>query len=447
MKKKNFKWSALLTMGISLLISIVSGYCTIVGMGKVFASAAMMTMGIATVIEIGRVILLYDLHHFWDKLKWFQKIPGVLMLLIAMTLSAMGVYGFFASAHSQKAQQVIPIEMEVKQKQQEIAILNDAIKVNNEQLKQFDGKAFDKYTEMGYVTKAVNLQKEQQKVTNKLYDDNRKIQQEITKLNQEILALELNAEQKAPTLAHLKYYAKLFNVDDETAVIIFIVMIMTVFDTLAMYLMITSDWIFKLEDDEIKEVKDEETTLTATISDDFMAKTYELDEKSLDKIKEFLENYQQPVIVDKPTFDSIELENKLKESNENTVNKLINMFANSQEQMKQELLQHISEGNKQPDFTPIIDRVENIRQSLDNKELIKRLTEIENKLDLNSNNIDDDTHNDVLLDKIITSIDDNENVITSGDFLMLMKKNPEIKEKLIKLYSKVPSVLEKLNKL
>ena len=40
---------------------------------------------------------------------------------------------------------------------------------------------------MGYVTKAVNLQKEQQKVTNKLYDDNRSKQQEITKLNQEIL--------------------------------------------------------------------------------------------------------------------------------------------------------------------------------------------------------------------------------------------------------------------
>lgn len=91
---KKAKMSAILTMIISLLISIVSGYCTIIGMGKVFASAAAVTMGIAAVIEIGRVILLYDLHHFWNKLKWFQKIPGVLMLIIAMTLSAMGVYGF-----------------------------------------------------------------------------------------------------------------------------------------------------------------------------------------------------------------------------------------------------------------------------------------------------------------------------------------------------------------
>ena len=152
-------------MLISLTISLVSGYCTVVGMGKVFASAAAVTMFIATVIEVGRVVLLYDLHHFWHKLRWFQKLPGLMMLLIAMTLSAMGVYGFFANAHSQRTQEVVPIEMVIQEKEAEIKILEDAIKVNEEQLKQFDGKAFSKYTEMGYVTKAVNLQKEQQKIT------------------------------------------------------------------------------------------------------------------------------------------------------------------------------------------------------------------------------------------------------------------------------------------
>lgn len=266
---KRFKLSGLLTLLISLTISIVSGFCTVVGMGKVFTSAAVVTMFIAAVIEVGRVVLLYDLHHFWHKLKWFQKLPGLAMLLIAMTLSAMGVYGFFADAHSHRTQEIVPIEMEIKQKQGEISILNQAIQVNEEQLKQFDGKAFSKYTEMGYVSKAVALQKEQQKVTNKLYDDNREKQKQITKLNQEILDLQLEAEQKSPTLAHLKYYAKLFNVDDDTAIIIFIVMIMTVFDTLAMYLMITADWIntmdIKEEDGEV--VAKNATTQTITITE------------------------------------------------------------------------------------------------------------------------------------------------------------------------------------
>lgn len=402
------KISAILTMGISLLISLVSGYCTVIGMGKVFASAATITMGIATVIEIGRVILLYDLHHFWNKLKWFQKIPGVLMLLIAMTLSAMGVYGFFADAHSQKTQQVIPIEMVINQKKSEIDILNKAIDVNNAQLKQFDNKAFDRYTEMGYITKAVNLQKEQQKITNNLYDDNRKKQEEITKLNQDITKLQLEVEQKAPTLAHLKYYAKLFNVDDETAVIIFIVMIMTVFDTLAMYLMITSDWISNLE---IKEEKEKVMPV--------LKPSININEKLLNEIKQIIEERNQSVVI---------------EHNNDDINELKSLIKNI---------------NTQPDLSSIIEKVDSIKLSFNNEQLIDKLTEIENKINQNnvSDNIDDLSENDVLLDKIITSIDENEEVINSEEFKNIFKHNSEIVNKLKKLYSKVPSVINKLNKI
>lgn len=409
---KKAKMSAILTMIISLLISIVSGYCTIIGMGKVFASAAAVTMGIAAVIEIGRVILLYDLHHFWNKLKWFQKIPGVLMLIIAMTLSAMGVYGFFANAHSQKAQQVVPIEMVIKQKQSEIQILNEAINVNNAQLKQFDNKAFDRYTEMGYVTKAVNLQKEQQKITNNLYDDNRKKQEEITKLNQEITQLQLEIEQKAPTLAHLKYYAKLFNVDDETAVIIFIVMIMTVFDTLAMYLMITSDWISQLDIKENEKIKNNIENKSESL--------IKFDENLIEKLKQIIEtNKNDPIIIDNNSDDIKELKSMIKSI------------------------------NTQPDLSPIIEKVDSIKSSFNNEKLINKLTEIENKINKNnmSENIDELNENDVLLDKIITSIDENEEVINSDEFKRMLKNNSEILEKLKKLYIKVPSVMNKLNKI
>lgn len=339
---KTIKWSALITMVISLIISIVSGYCTVIGMGKVFASASLITMCIATVIEVGRVILLYDLHHFWDKLKLYQKIPGILMLLIAMTLSAMGVYGFFANAHSAKAQEVIPIEMVIKQKQSEIDILNNSIKMNEEQLNQFDDKAYLKYTEMGYVTKAVNLQKEQQKITNRLFDDNRKKREEITKLNQEITELQLEMEQKVPTLAHLKYYAKLFNVDDETAVIIFIVMIMTVFDTLAMYLMITSDWISKIED---------KTTFNNIVKDNYT-------NEDINEIKKILNNYQSKII-------EVNDDKQIKELKENI-------------EKNNQIIKQLSD--KTIDFTPILEKVDTIKKSLNNDVLIEKLDEIENKI-------------------------------------------------------------------
>ena len=400
------KISALLTMGISLLISLVSGYCTVIGMGKVFASAAVVTMGIAIVIEIGRVILLYDLHHFWHQLKLFQKIPGVLMLLIAMTLSAMGVYGFFANAHSQKAQQIIPIEMVIKQKQSEIDILNQAIENNNTQLKQFDNKAADRFTELGYVSKAVALQKEQQKITNNIYADNREKQTEITKLNQEITQLKLEAEQKAPTLAHLKYYAKLFHVDDETAVIIFIVMIMTVFDTLAMYLMITSDWIMNLGKEEQENIIKNEVKDLSSIYD-------KLNNKIMNNIQQVLEKNNQ------------------KEDNVNI------------EELKS-LIQNIT-NSTQPQINEVMEKVDSIKHIFHNNTLLNKLTEIENKIN-DLNNIDNEDDSDILYTKLNDMIYKNPNSINTDYFKRKLENHPEVLLRLKISWIKNEQIIKLLNK-
>lgn len=396
---KNIKLTGFITMLISLTISLVSGFCTVVGMGKVFTSAAVVTMFIAAVIEIGRVVLLYDLHHFWNKLKWFQKLPGLLMLLIAMTLSAMGVYGFFADAHSHRTQEVLPIEMVIQEKESEIKILEDAIKVNEDQLKQFDGKAFNKYTEMGYVTKAVNLQKEQQKVTNKLYDDNRVKQQEITKLKKEILDLHLDAEKKSPSLAHLKYYAKLFKVDDDTAIIIFIVMIMMVFDTLAMYLMITADWINTID---YKKEDEETVAKNATI---------------------------QPITI----TEKVDLSNIEKEL----------------EELKASIKPIEIKDVKEYDDTKLFEKLDKLQSLINNDDLVKRLTEIEDKINTKKyqNNFDNDDENDVLLDKVKDSISENENIILTKEFSNFIKEKPSRLKLLKKYFIDNPSIMDKLKQL
>lgn len=424
---KKIKWSAIITMIVSLLISIVSGYCTIVGMGKVFVSAAAVTMFIASVIELGRVVLIYDLHHYWEQMKLHQKIPGILMLLIAITLSAMGIFGFMSNAHSQRTQEVIPIEMEIKQKQSEIKILNDAIIVNNQQLEQFDGKAFEKYTEMGYVTKAVNLQKEQQKVTNKLYDDNRSKQQEITKLNQEILNLQLTAEQKAPTLAHLKYYAKLFNVDNDTAIIIFIVMIMTVFDTLAMYLMITSDWISKLDYKKEDEYVNDEPVNNNLVNYN--------NNDIIERIENLLNNYKSELNVEQqnvdfsPVFNAIKqdsdyqvesLKKVVNENNKYVLNKLNEEFIKLQHNMK-------SDG----DLADKLQAIEKSLQQIKSKETSE-----------NTNVIFD---NDTL--RVINLINNGEISISSPQFRNYVLANPSVLEDLKTYFKDNKKILTQLNKL
>ena len=240
-----------ITFLASIIISIASGYCTVAGVGNIFTSAPEMAMVIAGVIEFGRVVLVYDLHHFWHQMPLFKKLPGLVMLLIAMSLSALGVFGFFANAYSAKTKEVIPIELEVKQLESGIPLLQSEIELNNKQIADLQktmnsesmDKAIETYIEKEYVTKALNVKKDMQKQITGLMNDNKKLNGQIIDIRKQMTTLQQEAESKAPTIAHLKYLAALLHTSNDNAIIIFIVMIMMVFDTLAMYLMITSDWI------------------------------------------------------------------------------------------------------------------------------------------------------------------------------------------------------------
>jgi hypothetical protein len=251
----------------SILISVASAYCTIIGFKNVFVSAPIITMFIAATIELGRIVLVFDLHHYWKIIPLYKKIPGLCMLVIAMSLSALGVFGFFADAHSSRIKEVTPILMQVEQLKSDIDLYNKEIVLNNEQILVIQNslksenmeKAIEKYLERDYVTKALNIQKDSQKAIADLSIANKEINKKIIETTDKITKLQIESETKAPSIAHLKYFSKLFGVDNDTSIIIFIVMIMLVFDTLAMYLMITSDIIgsqFKKKDTYILEIPD-----------------------------------------------------------------------------------------------------------------------------------------------------------------------------------------------
>lgn len=243
-----------ITFLVSLLISFASAYCTVVGYGTVFTSAPIMTMFIASVIELGRVVLVFDIHHYWKLMSWVKKIPGLAMLIIAMSLSAIGVFGFFANAYSAKTQEITPLQIQIKQLEAEIPLYQNEIKINNDQIVTIQNSlnsesmetAMNKFLERDYITKALNIKKDAQKQIQELAKQNKEANNKITEIQKQISDLEIESEAKAPSIAHLKYFSKLFGVDNDTSIIIFIVMIMMVFDTLAMYLMITSDWIKSL---------------------------------------------------------------------------------------------------------------------------------------------------------------------------------------------------------
>lgn len=256
---------SLITFIVATIISITSAYCTVMGFANIFISAPITAMVIASVIELGRVVLIYDVHHYWHIMPFIKKLPGVLMLLIAMSLSAIGVFGFFANAHSASSRDALPMQLEIGQLESLIETTKSEIDMNNVQIKQLQesmtsgsmDEAMKKFVEMKYVSKAMNLHTELQGQINSLTESNRELNKKINDSQVRIVELQKEAEIKAPTIAHLKYFSKLFNIDNDTSIIVFIVMIMLVFDTMAMYLMITSDWAGSLDKPIVIEEKPE----------------------------------------------------------------------------------------------------------------------------------------------------------------------------------------------
>jgi hypothetical protein len=141
--------------------------------------------------------------------------------------------------------------MEVKTLEKEIDLIKNQIVINDNQIKNIQGsmnsdvmnKAMETYIKKEYVSKALNVQKDVQEQIDKLINENKVLNNQVISLQKQILEKTIDVEKKSPTIAHLKYVSKMLGTSNDNAIIIFIVMMMLVFDTLAMYLMVTSDWI------------------------------------------------------------------------------------------------------------------------------------------------------------------------------------------------------------
>ena len=176
-------------------------------------------------------------------------------------------------------------------------------------------------------------------------------------------------------------------------------MIMMVFDTLAMYLMITADWINTID---YKKEDEETVAKNATI---------------------------QPITI----TEKVDLSNIEKEL----------------EELKASIKPIEIKDVKEYDDTKLFEKLDKLQSLINNDDLVKRLTEIEDKINTKKyqNNFDNDDENDVLLDKVMDSISENENIILTKEFSNFIKEKPSRLKLLKKHFIDNPSVMDKLKQL
>ena len=245
-----------LTLITALIISLSSAVYSILGLTAIFAAAFWPIVVLGGSLEIGKIITTLWLHKYWDKAELQYKIYLSSAVAILMVLTSMGVFGFLSKAHLDQAVPSGDIQAQVQIFDDKIQTQKDNIKTARAALTQMDSavdQTMGRSQDEKGADKAVAIRRSQARERTALQNDISKAQTEITKLQEQRAPVASQARQVEAEVGPIKYIAALIygdNPDDnilEKAVRWVIILIVIVFDPLALTLLLAATKTFEWE--------------------------------------------------------------------------------------------------------------------------------------------------------------------------------------------------------
>lgn len=245
---------AYLALISGLSISAVAVYYSVAGLVAIFAAAAIPIMIMGVVLELSKLVASVWLKQNWDRapkgLKWYLTSAVVVLMII----TSMGIFGFLSKAHLDQnliggdvVDRVAIIDEKIRTQRDNIEAARKALRQMDEAVDQTMARSS---SEQG-ADKAANLRRQQQRERTNLQNDIAKAQAEIAKLNEERAPIAKDLRAVEAEVGPIKYIAKLIYGDNpdanllEKAVTWVIMIIIFVFDPLAVLLLLASQYSFQ----------------------------------------------------------------------------------------------------------------------------------------------------------------------------------------------------------
>lgn len=245
-----------LTGIITAIVAISAAYFSIYGLALIFAGAFWPVVIMGGALEAGKLSLTSIIYNYWDKLTVLMKWYSIGAVLILMVITSGGIYGFLSAAYQTDQ---IPLE----QINAKIELLDKEFNRKNDRLVQMDGIIAS--ISANYITKRLE-EKKQQEAERKLLSDR------INSIEAERLTL---ATIKIETQAHIGpiiYMARVFNMSTDDITNYLILLLIFVFDPLAVAMTIHVNM---LVDIRIKRKKIESEALEQVVQQDIQDDTTE----------------------------------------------------------------------------------------------------------------------------------------------------------------------------
>ena len=297
----NEKFLAYLALFSGLALSIVAEYYSILGLTSIFSAAVIPVVIMGIALGLGKVTATLWLKQNWNITPWTMRVYLLTAIVVLMIVTSMGIFGFLSKAHSDQSLVSGDVQAKISVYDEKIRTSQENIDVNRKALKQLDeavDQVMGRSTSETGADKAVAIRKSQAKERTRLLAEITAEQKTIAGLREERAPIAAEVRKVEAEVGPIKYIAQFVYGEAnegllEKAVTWVIIILIVVFDPMAVILLLASQISFQ----NFRERKDPNEKELQEFADAFNEVFYEPDDGPLtdQQIEQIKETAIEPI--------------------------------------------------------------------------------------------------------------------------------------------------------
>lgn len=263
---------------LALAVAGCAAYFSVWGLSQLFAGASTAVIIMASVLEVGKIVTTTALHTYWSKLAKTLRVYLTISVAILMIITSAGIYGFLSNAYQSTANKLEIHEGELGVLDTKKTTFEKSV-ADNQKLIDTKTKRLDQLSNLRSSQEARMDNSISNRVRNSVRSDIKSADSEIQKLNGEIDALNAknvvlsdsintynvkmiqlkSGSDVVAEVGPLKYISHLTGIPMASVVNYLILLLIFVFDPLAVALVLITNRVFEIESQTQEEPKKDKT--------------------------------------------------------------------------------------------------------------------------------------------------------------------------------------------
>jgi hypothetical protein len=230
-------------LGLSaFLVAGCAAFFSVLGIATLFSGSYYQVMVMAGSLELGKLVATSYLYRYWRSTNLLLKTYLMVAVLVLMGITSLGIFGYLSAAYQVNSAKYVQVEQQVDMlEEQKSSFEQEVTQIKNRIDTLNNSRAAQEKRLTGLSSKSSKI----------IYEDIQKSGEEIKKLTtrlQDIQTLKIQKDtdisalqienNKVKDISTFKYVAQIVNKPLDTIVIVFIIILIFVFDPLAVSLIL-----------------------------------------------------------------------------------------------------------------------------------------------------------------------------------------------------------------